>query len=106
MRSRRGDGLPRRPSPRVRQQQGRGEGDMRSKAASAVAVARLVGGRAGIDAKIVDPPLPPFGHKHSKAIGWLKANRQIVCAGCARTIDIDRDELLRSLADVEKRLGD
>src|SRR5579885_1576088 len=102
MRSRRGDGLPRRPSPRVRQQQGRGEGDMRSKAASAVAVARLVGGRARIEAKII-PPLPPFGQKRSKTIGHLKANRQIAGAGRGRIIDADRDELIGARCEFGKR---
>lgn len=50
-----------------------------------------------LDSAEIDIPCPNCGHKTAKSFGWLKAHSDFTCAGCNRSIHVDRDQFLGEL---------
>lgn len=56
------------------------------------------------DTQSIDIPCPKCGTKHSKLIGWIKANSHIAC-GCGVSIKLEKDGLISELAKVDRSLA-
>lgn len=50
-------------------------------------------------------PCPGCGHETAKSIGWLKANDEMVCAGCGETINFTAS-FRKSLSEAERLFVD
>jgi transcription elongation factor Elf1 len=49
----------------------------------------------------IDFDCPDCSHKITKTIGWLTSHKEMSCPGCGVTINLDTDDLARSM----KKLG-
>ena len=58
-----------------------------------------------LDNQVIDFPCPKCGRKHPKTVGWLKANRQLVCS-CGANITIDNSDFVAGVAGVDKAMDD
>lgn len=47
-------------------------------------------------------PCPSCGKVNKKAIGWLKTHKQIKCAKCGDTFDLDTSQFNRELRKVDQ----
>jgi len=54
----------------------------------------------------IDIPCPNCGHKNPKTIRWIKSHNELVCAGCNRTIALEKESLMRGLQQVDKSTKD
>lgn len=60
--------------------------------------------KLNLDSHRISLTCPQCAKKFEETIGRLKNNPKVVCAGCGTTIQIEADELRRSVASVQKQM--
>lgn len=58
------------------------------------------------DSEQIGIPCPKCGYETKKTIAWLRENSEFVCANCGTEIALERDQAVRTLDDVAKRISD
>ena len=58
-----------------------------------------------LDEQKIAIPCPGCGKKNEKSIGWVKANDQMTCSGCGRTVHLERDQLLAGVKGAEDQIA-
>lgn len=49
------------------------------------------------DKGVLGIPCPACGHKTKKTIAWIKANEQMICDGCGRTVTLECEKLIEGI---------
>ncbi|MCD0160114.1 hypothetical protein IHN63_02210 [Deinococcus sp. 6YEL10] len=51
-------------------------------------------------------PCPNCGHEVPQTLGWLKRSPEWVCVGCGRTVQLDAEQVARSVKEMEDAVAD
>lgn len=58
------------------------------------------------DSASIDIPCPKCGKEAKKTVAWLKGHREITCAGCGVTFEVDSTKFEKDLRAAEKQLAE